>query len=165
MTIKFLGDILRLIPFKEFFQCLTNIFQQIENKENCSYADVYRCLETNERVMFRQEQKISRLTAQLNRVRLARTPSASSSPVKKSTNREDENFEKTFIKSTQSPMRPDHIDKLKKQLSGRKTIPVRSSPKVQTDLTTILTNRKPAAVEEATQVENNNLWLLKYKIY
>ena len=114
--------------------------------------------------MFRQEQKISRLTAQLNRVRLARTPSTSSSPVKKSTNREDENFEKTFIKSTQSPMRPDHIDKLKKQLSGRKTIPVRSSPKVQTDLTTILTNRKPAAVEEATQVENNNLWLLKFTL-
>ena len=101
--------------------------------------------------MFRQEQKITRLTAQLNRVRLSRAPSTSTSPVKKSQKAENDELEKTYIKSTQSPIRPDHIEKLKKQLSGRKTIPVRSSPKVQTDLRTILTNRKSEAVENATQ--------------
>ena len=98
--------------------------------------------------MFRQEQKVTRLTSQLNRIRLNQNQ-LYASPASKPSSIVGEIVPESPL--SRSPIRPDHIDKLKKQLSARKSIPVRSSPKVP-DGTTIVFNRKPQSVINASQL-------------
>jgi hypothetical protein len=106
-------------------------------------------METNERVMFRQEQKITRLTTQLNRVRLNENK-LYLSPSRKNTSLAEDRVENLTFSPSRSPLRPEHVEKLKKQLSGRKSIPVRSSPKTGS-ATKILFNRKPQQVIDANE--------------
>lgn len=124
-----------------------------ENKENnASMSDFYKCIETNERLVHYHSRKMQQLSAQLNKVRLSHRSIGSprGSPMKQAIVEQLSNdslsYEKVIPSSPRSQMRPEHVQKLKLQLSGRKSIPVRSKAKV--DTSTVIVNKKPQAVIE-----------------
>lgn len=113
------------------------------NKENFSMRDFYKCMETNQRVLHMQESRMVQLGTQLNRVRLAQSASyTKGSPLRRKS--EEDSLNSPISHSPRSPMKPEHISKLKKQLSARKNIPIRS--KAVIDTTKLITNRKPQTV-------------------
>ncbi|CAG5098735.1 Oidioi.mRNA.OKI2018_I69.XSR.g15930.t1.cds [Oikopleura dioica] len=114
-------------------------------------SDFYKCIETNERLVHYHSRKMQQLSAQLNKVRLSRRSAVTprGSPMKQSFVEQLSNescSQEKLASSPRSQMRPEHVQKLKSQLSGRKSIPVRSKSKV--DTSTIIVNRKPRAVIE-----------------
>ena len=127
--------------------------KETENKENTSsMSDFYKCIETNERLVHYHSRKMQQLSSQLNKVRLSHrsvgTPRGS--PMKQALveqfSAESFSPQKLVPPSPRSQMRPEHVQKLKSQLSARKSIPVRSKTKV--DTSTIIVNKKPQAVIE-----------------
>jgi hypothetical protein len=127
--------------------------KETENKENnASMSDFYKCIETNERLVHFHSRKMQQLSARLNKVRLSHRSIGSprGSPMKQAVieplSSDSLSHEKLVPSSPRSQMRPEHVQKLKLQLSGRKSIPVRSKTKV--DTSTVIVNKKPQAVIE-----------------